>query len=61
MNITRPLVLASALFALVISGCSQPEDFTAPTLEPRNDNDGGALSTTGLWYSSSVIACQFYS
>lgn len=35
MNITRPLVLASAVLALFISGCSQPEDFTTPTLEPQ--------------------------
>jgi hypothetical protein len=35
MNIARPLVLVATFLALFISACSQPEDFTAPMLEPQ--------------------------
>ena len=54
MNITRPLVLASAVAALFISGCSQPEDFTTPTLEPQFGTPEGE-DVYGLTPSSSGV------
>jgi hypothetical protein len=35
MNITRSLMLAASLVALVVSGCSQPSDLPSPSLEPQ--------------------------
>lgn len=35
MKLTRSLVLAASLVALVVSGCSQPGDLPSPNLEPQ--------------------------
>jgi hypothetical protein len=35
MNITRSLMLAASLVALVVSSCSQPSDLPSPNLEPQ--------------------------
>lgn len=59
MKATRPLILVAAVLTLLVSACSQPKDFAAPTLEPQfgtADDDIGidiATISTGRIYSIS--------